>query len=53
VEKITGTVSIDVHLSDTERAAVKRLLGKKVEVLKDAKLIVTVEVQVEKPANEP
>jgi hypothetical protein len=52
VEKIIGTVSIDVHLTNDERKAVKQILGKDVEVLKDAKLIVTVEMQIEKPAGD-
>jgi hypothetical protein len=49
VETVTTTISLDVRLSDKDCEAVKKLLEQKeIRVIKEAKLLVQVEVRVDK-----
>jgi hypothetical protein len=53
VQTITTKIFLDVHLSDKEREAVKTLLSQEgVKVLKDAQLVVQVQVKVKEPCKE-
>jgi hypothetical protein len=49
VETVTTTISLDVRLSEKDCEAVRKLLEQEgIKIMKDAKLLVQVEVRVDK-----